>query len=311
MENKILEAKDILKQIGMPEKQQNDICAYSLLALAGITADNNWLEANSQWIGIHDILLFIKKHYGKDYAENTRETIRKNCMHQFRDAALIEDNGKATNSPKYMYRLTEEFCSLIKFYGSLAWDLQLESYIYVHGTLIEKYSSKKQMQKMPVKINGNEFSFSIGKHNQLQKAIIEEFAPRFAANSICLYVGDTVDKDLYKNEEMLGALGFDISQHEKMPDVVLYRPDVKWLYFIEAVTSVGPMDAKRILELKRLTKDVHAGKIYITAFLDMDTYKKFVKEIAWETEIWLADMPDHMIHMNGDKFMGPRQQVTE
>lgn len=306
MEKKIQDARSILKQIGMPLKQQNEICAYTLLALSGIAPNSSWSEADNQWTGIHEILLFAKECYGKDYAENTREAIRKSCLHQFRDAAMVEDNGKATNSPLYKYRLTDEFCTLLKFYGTAAWDLQLDSYIHEHGTLVEKYSSKKAVQKMPVNINGADFEFSTGKHNQLQKAIIEEFAPRFAPNSMCLYMGDTVDKDLYKASEMLHKLGFSITTHDKMPDVVLYKPDAKWLYFIEAVTSVGPMSSKRILEIKEMTKQVEVGKIYVTAFLDMDTYRKFVKEIAWETEVWIADMPEHMIHMNGDRFMGPR-----
>lgn len=306
MEKKIQAARSILKQIGMPLKQQNEICAYTLLSLARIAGNSSWAEADNQWIGIHDILLFAKECYGKDYAENTREAIRKSCLHQFRDAAMVEDNGKATNSPLYKYRLTGEFCKLLQFYGTTAWKLQLESYIHEHGTLVEKYSSQKAMQKMPVNINGNDFAFSPGKHNQLQKAILEEFAPRFAPYSMCLYVGDTADKDLYKDGEMLQKLGFSITSHDKMPDVVLYKPDAKWLYFIEAVTSVGPMSSKRILEIKEMTKQVEVGKIYVTAFLDMDTYRKFVKEIAWETEVWLADMPEHMIHMNGDRFMGPR-----
>ena len=152
---------------------------------------------------------------------------------------------------------------------------------------------------MPVNINGESFRFSAGKHNELQKAIIEEFAPRFAPNSECLYVGDTIEKDLVKNVEKLKELGFEITLHDKMPDVVLYREDKNWIYFVESVTSVGPMDPKRILEITEMTKDV-------TAFLDFKTYKKFAEELAWETEVWIAEMPEHMIHLNGDRFMGPR-----
>lgn len=306
MEKKLEETKDILKLIGMPIKQQNDICAYSLLALSGIKPKSKWIGANNEWIRIHDILVFAKENYNKEYAENTRETIRKNCLHQFRDAAVVEDNGKSTNSPQYRYRLTDEFVKLLRMYGTKAWKLQLDSYINEYSTLIEKYKNKKSMKMIPVKINGADFKFSTGKHNQLQKAIIEEFAPRFAPNSVCLYVGDTTDKDLYKDEGMLKRLGFEITKHDKMPDVVLYKPDTDWLYFIEAVTSIGPMSPKRILELDDLTKNVTVGKVYVTAFLNIDTSKKFVKEIAWETEVWLADMPEHMIHLNGDRFMGPR-----
>lgn len=164
------------------------------------------------------------------------------------------------------------------------------------------------MEMMPVKINQEELNFSPGKHNELQKAIIENFAPRFAPNAECLYVGDTIKKDLIKNVEKLSNLGFEITLHDKMPDVVLYCEDKNWIYFIEAVTSVGPMSPQRIIEIEEMTKGVKAGKIYITAFPDFSTYKKFSEELAWETEVWLSELPDHMIHLNGDKFMGPREK---
>ena len=165
---------------------------------------------------------------------------------------------------------------------------------------------QKKMTMMPVCINGNDFQFSVGKHNELQKVVIEEFAPRFAPHSECLYVGDTIEKDLVKNIDKLTELGFEITLHDKMPDVVLYRVDKNWIYFVESVTSVGPMDSKRILELIEMTKNVTAGKIFVTAFLDFKTYKKFSESLAWETEVWIAEMPEHMIHLNGDKFLGPR-----
>ena len=185
------------------------------------------------------------------------------------------------------------------------WGEQLSTFLENHDTLVEIYASKRAMRKMPVKINGADFTFSPGKHNQLQKAIIEEFAPRFAPNSECLYVGDTIEKDLVKDEDKLRELGFCITLHDKMPDVVLYSEEKNWLYFIESVTSVGPMDAKRIKEIKEMTTGVTAGEIYVTAFLDFKTFKKFSETLAWETEVWIADMPDHMIHLNGDKFLGP------
>jgi len=121
-----------------------------------------------------------------------------------------------------------------------------------------------------------------------------------------LYVGDTIEKDLVKDIWKLAELGFEITLHDKMPDVVLYRKDKNWIYFIEAVTSVGPMDFKRIVEINHMTKNVLAGKIFITAFLDFKTYKRFSETLAWEAEVWIAEMPEHMIHLNGDKFLGPR-----
>ena len=303
-------AKSLLKQIGMPTKQQSRMCALTLLAMANVRKSSPWSKATNKWIRIHDIIAFAAKFYGIAYAENSRETFRKQALHPFRTAALIEDNGLATNSPNYRYRLTDEFLKVVqeqlnKSTASKT-GMALQMFISNHESLSEIYASKKQMQKMPVRINHQEFTFSPGKHNELQKAIIEEFAPRFAPNSECLYVGDTIQKDLVKNVEKLSELGFEITLHDKMPDVVLYREDKNWIYFIESITSVGPMDPKRIVEIEAMTKNVTAGKIYISAFLDFSTFKKFSDLLAWETEVWIADMPDHMIHLNGDKFLGPR-----
>lgn len=303
---KIDEAKAFLKLVGMPEKQQADLCAYTLLAMANIKSRTKWENATNEWIRIHDIISFTDKCYGVTYAENSRETFRKQAIHHFMNAALIENNGLATNSPNFRYRITDEALCLLKRYKSKQWNASLKRFMAYHESLVDMYASKKKMTMMPVKINNKNFHFSTGKHNELQKAIIEEFAPRFAPNSECLYVGDTTEKDLVKNVNKLKKLGFEITLHDKMPDVVLYRRDKKWIYFIESVTSVGPMDSKRIREIQEMTSDVKVGKIYVTAFLDFKTYKKFSNELAWDTEVWIAEMPDHMIHLNGDKFLGPR-----
>lgn len=313
--DKIETAKHLLERIGMPPQQQSTLCCLTLLAMANIKKEGKFEDATNEWIRIHDVIEFIDKEYGILYAENSRETFRKQAMHHFRTAAIIEDNGKATNSPNYRYRITPEFLKVIRSIqepnGMSAHEddeFEINSFLYRHQSLKDIYASKKQMEKMPVKINNQDFTFSPGKHNQLQKAIIEEFAPRFAPNSECLYVGDTTEKDLVKNVEKLKELGFEITLHDKMPDVVLYRDDKDWIYFVESVTSVGPMDPKRIVEIGQMTGNVTAGMIYVTAFLDFKTFKKFSESLAWETEVWIAEMPDHMIHLNGDKFMGPRNK---
>ena len=309
--DKLESAKKLLNRINMPPRQQSILCCFTLLAMANLKEDSPWCDATNDWIRIHDIISFIAENYGVEYAENSRETFRKQAMHPFRTAALIEDNGMPTNSPNYRYRITSEFLSVIR---SLTDDYDYSSeensaliqFLNRHDTLLDIYASKKKMQKMPVRINNEDYTFSPGKHNQLQKAILEEFAPRFAPHSECLYVGDTIKKDMIKNVEKLSFLGFEITLHDKMPDVVLYREDKNWIYFIESVTSVGPMDPKRILEIEAMTKNITAGRVYVTAFLDFSTFKKFSEQLAWETEVWIADMPDHMIHLNGDKFLGPR-----
>ena len=302
--DKVDALKATLNEVGFPSQMQADVCIYAILALAGIKKTTQWKNATNEWMRIHDIIQFANNHYYKGYAENSRETFRKQALHNFRNAAMVEDNGKATNSPNYRWRITDEFLKVLR---SIDKDNSaLLNFKEKHISLVELYSSKRTLKKMPVKINGGNYTFSPGKHNELQKAIIEEFAPRFAPNSECLYVGDTINKDLFKDEKRLKDLGFEITLHDKMPDVVLYREEKNWIYFIEAVTSVGPMDGKRIVELKEMTKNVSAGIIFVTAFLDSKTYKSFVDKLAWDTEVWIATMPDHMVHLNGDRFIGPR-----
>ena len=304
--DKLETIKKLLADVGMPDKQQSDLCALTMLGLANLKEGDSFKKASNNWIRIHDVIQFINDNYGVTYAENSRETFRKQALHHFRNAALIEDNGKATNSPNYRYRITSEFLNVLKSIGTKKAKLALQNFLSVHEKLVDTYASKKTMPMMPVKINNVDYVLSPGSHNELQKAILEEFAPRFAPNSEYLYVGDTTNKDLVKNVNKLSELGFEITLHDKMPDVVLYRADNNWLYFIEAVDSVGPMSPERVIDIQRMTKNVNCGKIFVTAFLDFKKYKHFSEQLAWETEVWIAEMPDHMIHLNGDKFLGPR-----
>jgi hypothetical protein len=312
--SKLEEAKGILSAIGMPSQQTNDRSAYVLLALTDIKESDMWAKAKKPEMRIVDMMTFMSEHYQKVYKPNTRETIRKATIHQFVDGAVAERNtdsvNRPTNSPKYSYCLTDEMLELTKTYGTGKWQHTLKKFISSKGTLIDKYSQLRDIARLPVIVNGQEFSFSPGEHNSLQKAIIEDFAPRFARGAEVLYVGDAENKDLIKNREALESIGVKITDHDKLPDVVLYASEKNWLYFIEAVTSVGPISAKRMQEIENMTTECTAGRIYITAFPDRKSYKRFIDQVAWETEIWLANNPDHMIHLNGDKFIGPRESFA-
>lgn len=223
--SKLEDTKKLLNALQAPQKQQSDMCCYTLLAMAGLKARDKLDSATNEWIRIQDVIAFTRDNYGVAYAENSRETIRKQAMHHFRNAAFIEDNGKATNSPNYRYRLTGEMLTLIRSYDGDEWNGELSGFLSDNESLIDLYSSKRDFNRIYVKINGEDFTFSTGKHNQLQKTIIEEFAPCFAPNTECLYVGDTTGKDLVKNEDKLRELGFAITLHDKMPDVVLYSEE--------------------------------------------------------------------------------------
>jgi hypothetical protein len=254
---------------------------------------------------------FIAEHYNKQYAENSRETFRRQTLHQFVQAGIVIHNPEnpelPTNSKDNHYRLSPEALKVIKSFNSKTWNKEIRYFKENVGLLREKYHKKRELSKIPLKLkDGTELSFSPGKHNEVQIAVIEEFAPRFAPRSDLLYVGDTAKKDLYMDKKGLEKLGIPIDEHSKLPDVVLYDKKKQWLFLVEAVTSHGPVSPKRIVEMEKMLKNCKAGKIYVTAFPDFKEFRRHTSDIAWETEVWVVSFPDHMIHFNGDKFIGPR-----
>lgn len=310
--SKLKEAQEILQAFGLPQAQYNEMSALTLLALCGVKENDNWSEATNYSLGVtKGIMSFVNDNYGKNYAPNTRETFRRQVMHQFVQARIADYNPDIpdlpVNSPRAHYALTSEALSVLKAYKTENWQKELEHFISIVGKLSDVYLKGRDLIQIPVTLaNGEVLMLSAGKHNEVQAAIIEQFAPRFANGGTLLYLGDTAKKDLYVEEEILKQLGIPIDQHSKLPDVVIYDGSRNWLFLIEAVTSHGPVSPKRIVELEALLKNCKVGKVYVTAFPDMTEFKKHSNAIAWETEVWLMEVPDHMIHFNGDRFMGPR-----
>ncbi len=317
---KIEEAKQILEAMGLPKRQQNDRSALTLLALCNLKEKDKWSKAKAVSMSVvgnkenakyEGVMRFIAEHYNKQYAENSRETFRRQTLHQFVQAGIVNHNPEnpelPTNSKDNHYRVSPEALKVIKAFNSRNWNKEIKYFKENVGLLRDKYHKKRELRKIPVKMkDGTELNFSPGKHNEVQITIIKEFASRFAPGSDLLYVGDTTKKDLYMDKKGLEKLGIPIDEHSKLPDVVLYDKKKKWLFLIEAVTSHGPVSPKRIVEMEKMLKNCNAGKIYVTAFPDFKEFKKHTTDLAWETEVWVVSFPDHMIHFNGDKFMGPR-----
>lgn len=310
--SKIEEAQEILKSLGLPPAQHNEMAALTLLAVCNIKEQDDWKAATRQSMGVSNgIMSFVNEHYGKTYAPNTRETFRRQVLHQFVQARIVDYNpdepSLPVNSPKAHYALTSEVLELIKTYKTRKWKKALNHFLAEVGKLSEVYLRERELNQIPVTLqNGKTLKLSAGKHNEVQAAIVEQFAPRFANGGILLYLGDTAKKDLFLDEQGLKDLGIPIDQHSKLPDVVILDTNRNWLFLIEAVTSHGPVSPKRLLELEDFLKDCKVGKVYVTAFPDMAEFKKHSSNIAWETEVWLMEVADHMIHFNGDRFMGPR-----
>lgn len=312
--SKITEAQEILKALGMPAAQQNEMSALTLLALCGIKEDTPWANATrtSQRI-TKEIMAFVNDNYKtkSPYAPNTRETFRRQVLHQFVQASVAnynpDDPTLPVNSPKAHYAITEEALTVARSFGKRGWEKKVETFVERSGSLREKYAAEREMHRIPLVIEGNEYYLSPGVHNEVQAAVVENFAPRFSPGGKLLYIGDTEDKDLYMDEAGLEALHLPITEHSKLPDIVIFDERRGWLFLIEVVTSHGPVSAKRVVELEEFTKDCPYGLVYVSAFPDAKEFKKHVDDIAWETEVWLSDTPDHMIHFNGDRFIGPRK----
>jgi len=308
---KIEQAQEILEEIGLPSAQQNEISALTLLALAQLSERSAWKDATNSMLRVHDMLIEIKQRYGREYAENSRETIRRRVLHQFEQAGIVirnaDDPTRPTNSGLTNYMLTDLALAVVHAYGSSKWKAKVKDFASQQGRLLDVYQKAREQTKIPLQVGeGKIYKLSPGKHNNLEVAIVEEFGPRFAPGAKLIYFGDTAKKTLILDEVVFRKLNIPVSEHGKFPDVILYDSKKKWLFLIEAVTSHGPVSPKRHVELEKLFEKCKVAKIYVTAFLDFATYKKYANDIAWETEVWIAKMPSHMIHLNGDKFMGPR-----
>jgi hypothetical protein len=312
-ENKIDDALQVLVHLGMPRAQRNERSALCLLALLNLTKDKPWAQAGNPLVGITPMMTFALKQYGKAYAPNTRETFRRQTMHQLVAAGIARYNPDApdrpVNSPKAVYQIEPGTLALLRTFGTAAWNENLATYLESRETLTARYAKEREMQKLPVKLaTGETIRLSPGDHSELIKAIIEEFAARFVPGGVLIYAGDTGEKWGYFDKVGLAGIGVEVDDHGKMPDVVLYYPEKGWLVLCESVTSHGPVDGKRHAELAHLFAGSKAGLVFVSAFPTRAVMMRYLREISWETEVWVADAPTHLIHFNGERFLGPYGQ---
>jgi type II restriction enzyme len=310
LQRRITEAQTVLTAFGLPKEQQNERAAFTLLALLNLTPQRQWAHAEQPLLGVTPIMEFAAKHYKKKWAPNTRETVRRFTLHQFEQAGLVIANpdkpSRPTNSPQYCYQIEPNALQLIRTYTTAEWDAALRRYLADVHTLAQHYAQLRKMRSIPLTLSrGKTIQLSPGGQNVLIQKIIEQFCPRFTPGAKPIYVGDTGKKWAFFDKEHLKSIGVSVEEHGKMPDLVIHFTEKNWLVLIEAVTSHGPIGPKRMAELKELFAASTAGLVFVTAFLDRHALMKYIHDIAWETEVWVAEAPDHMIHFNGERFLGP------
>lgn len=307
------DALEIITSLGLPRQQQNERSCLTLLALAGLRESDPWRKVSRPLLRTVDVMDWMREHYHKAYKPNSRETIRRQTIHQFVQARLVDRNpddlSRPTNSGDTVYQLTKEAADVLKRFGAAVFSKHCEAFIERHGALSASYERARNLVKVPVALpNGARIELSPGVHNELQRLIIEEFAPRFAPGGLVLYLGDTAAKRLVIETARLKELNIPEMHHNKLPDVVLYDEGRQWVFLIEAVTTHGPVSPKRHAELEAAFHDCRLGRVYVTAFMNFASFKKYASDIVWESEVWIAEFPDHMIHFNGDRFLGPYPQ---
>lgn len=309
-QDKIDQAIAIIKLLDLPRAQQNERSALTLLSLLNLRPEGKWASIERPMIGVTPIMDWCRDVYGKEYAPNTRETFRRQTLHQFVDGGMVLYNpdqpDRAVNSPKACYQISAELAKVLSTYGSDKWESELAGWLKDRKTLASTYAMEREMQMVALTLDdGTEISLSPGVHSQLISDIVTEFGPRFAPGSEVIYLGDTGAKEDFFKKDRLAELGVRVNRKGKLPDVVLYWAERDWLLLIESVTSHGPVDGKRYGELSTLFKDAKPGLVYVTAFPSRRTMAKYLTDISWETEVWTSDDPTHLIHFNGDRFLGP------
>lgn len=307
---RVSEATRILQALKVPREQQNERSALTLLALLGMTPGKRWADAEAPLLGITEMMNDFQKHFGKKYAPNTRETVRRFTVHQFVQTGLVlanpDDPARSVNSPDNRYQVAPTLLKLLREYASPSWDESLKRYVNSSEALRRVQPRERKMELIPVRLpDGREMELTPGGQNELVKRIVEDFCPRFTPAGVLVYVGDTGNKQRHLEKGSLQRLGLTFDEHGKMPDVVVHFPKKNWLVLVEAVTSHGPIGLKRHNELKDLFKMAKAGLVFVTAFLTRRAVTKYLSEIAWETEVWIAEAPSHIIHFNGERFLGP------
>ncbi len=311
---KLQEAIGILKILGFAPKQANDTAGYALLAMLNLSPVQTWSDASRPLMGITPIIEYVRQHYKVNYAPNTRETIRDEAIKYFVEFGVLVKNpdqpDRPTNSGKTVYQIESSAHALLQSFGTSSWERLLKKYLDSRQAILAELARHRVIARIPVVLpSGKIVSLSPGGQNPLIKSVIDEFCPRYSPGGFVTYIGDAENKFLHLESAYLKKLGVVIAAAAKMPDVVVHDTKRNWLLLIEAVASAGPVDAKRRKELKELFKGCKAGLVFVSAFTDKLAFGKFYQQISWETEVWFANEPDHILHFNGERFLGPYPDV--
>lgn len=318
---KVEQALTIVRSIGVPLRKYTqrrlERVAKALLAVGLLEPGTPWSETKSYLDGgprpvtTRDIIKIWNTHYNENIADSSYDDVRRKDLIILEEAGLVRrsaaDPTADTNDGTRGYAISVQSLALLRSYGGPEWEEQLLDFRQKNEPLEDRLSQAREFNKIPVKVpDGTTLNLSAGPHNQIQKDIVEVFLEQFTDGAELLYIGDASNKELYIAEKRLSELGIEQPARNLLPDVLAYDTVNEWLFVIEAVHTSNPIDPMRHLALRRMTKETKTkGCVFVSVFKDMTSFSKFSKSISWETEVWIVDEPDHMIHFDGKRFLGP------
>ena len=289
---------------GMTERQRTKT-AMDFLALANMRRGKKWPDAadvTTVKLGTREIIAYVNRHFGEKISRGSYDDIRRKDLKPLIQAGVVEHSKpeSARNDPGRGYGLSARYCKAVRAFGTPEWSGMLSGVAKVP-------KPPAGPKRMAVEIPDREHVYlSLGDHNILQKRIIEDMMPVFCPRDTgILYLGDSARKQIINEGEKLGQLGFAEVGHGLLPDVVAYSKAKDWIYLIEAFNTSNPISDTRKADMEKLTEKCTAKVIFITAFLDRTAFRKEIANIAWATDVWLADTPEHMIHFDGTRFLEP------
>lgn len=314
IKDNIYDILEILKEVGIPFEGMSDLrlrrIAQACMAIGGIKTTFKEVKSvkDGNFLRTREILKYENENFGENISPGSYDDIRRKDLKLLVLGNIAINSSslesQATNDGSRGYCLSDEFADLLQAFGTEYWNKAVERYKNRAKSLKEELSKKREAKKVPVKLpSGEELLLSYGEHNQLQKAIIEKFLTIYGDGCEVLYVGDTSNKSLYKNDKILKELKFFDLEHEELPDIIAYNKEKNLLFLIEAFHCTGQWDKTRLFKVQSKLKECKANIVYISAFETINQFKKYSNNIAWETEVWIADIPEHMIHFNGWKFL--------
>ena len=296
------EVRVLLQQLGLERKLTTEQSAICVLALSdgaereGLLPGKTHLRDGAR---IHDIIEFARHECGKEVAENTRESYRKLSLKPLCDEGLVIRHQLSTNDPKTFYRLHPEMLRLLTCPAPLErrWLAQELSAQQSQGKGWRQQSNRSEV---PVEVGqAQPFFLSPGAHSRLTAAVVELYAPVFLKRPKVVYLGDTRHKDGYQNRDLMRELNLPVQVAANLPDVILYCEANRCLVVIEVVASSGPISTARLYQLETLVEQSAALGCqlrYVTVFPSRRLFRRFVEDIAWGTQVWIADEPEHVVY---------------